>query len=162
MKFNIDFAEPLQVQDQELSDLLIQVYVDGGYTSVQEAETLFEAQAVRSRGHLIAARDPSTSTLCGIIILVPAGTPAIKLAKENQAEIHLLAVAPDYRRHGLGRQLVEAAIIHAEQNQFSKIILWTQTSMKAAQILYESLGFVRTGEMSRNQRQFKIYERSLK
>ena len=41
--------------DQAVTNLLTEVYVDEGYTDASQAESLFNAEAVRSRGTLITA-----------------------------------------------------------------------------------------------------------
>ena len=72
--------------------------------------------------------------------------------------MHLLGVKPEYRQHGLGRMLVESAIGRAKHSGYSKIILWTQISMKSAQKLYEATGFIHVDDIKRNGRDFKVYE----
>ncbi len=161
MEFEIATADSLGVTDPELSELLTQVYVAGGFTAQEEAVTLFEPSAIRNRGVLIGAREKHHSKLAGIIIVVPPDSSARRLAKDNEAEIHLLGVGPEYRRQGLGRILVEAAITQAKLNGYSKLILWTQWSMNAAQRLYESTGFVHIDNIVRNGREFKVYENPL-
>ena len=158
MELEIGTADYLKIDDVELADLLTQVYVAGGFTSADEAVALFEPVAVRERGVVIGARDKSNLKLAGIVIVVPPESPARRLAKNNEAEIHLLGVSPQYRRHGLGRMLIEAAITQAKNNGYSKIILWTQISMKSAQRLYEATGFVYLSTLTRNGRDFKVYE----
>lgn len=161
MAFQVDTAEVLAITDRELSELLTQVYVAAGFTDPDVAVSLFEPSAVRKRGVLIGARVKEDSSLAGMVIMVPPDSPARRLAKENEAEIHLLAVRPEYRRQGLGRMLVEEAMNRARQGGYSKIVLWTQTSMTAARNLYESTGFVHVGDFGRNGREFKVYEKDL-
>ena len=161
MEFVIDTAEALGIDDDEISALLAQVYVADGHATTEEAAILFAPTAVRERGVLLGAREQQHGALAGMIILVPPDSPAIRLAEDNEAEIHLLGVRTEYRRDGLGRMLVEAAIRLAAENDYSKIILWTQEAMKAAQQLYESVGFVHTSALQRNGRVFKVYEREL-
>ena len=158
MEFEIGSADILNVEDVELLALLTEVYVDAGFTNPDEAVSLFDPSAVRNRGMLIAAREKQQHLLAGMIIVVPPDSLARRLAKGNEAEIHLLAVKSEYRRHGLGRKLVESAIHKAKQSGYSKIILWTQTAMQPAQKLYESTGFVHVDQMQRNGRDFKVYE----
>ena len=161
MEFEIATADTLEISDPELSELLTQVYVAGGFTTQEEAASLFEPSIVRNRGVLIGARERHHSKLAGIIIVVPPDSSARRLAKNNEAEIHLLGVKPEYRQHGVGRMLVEAAIARANQNGYSKLILWTQLSMNAAQRLYESSGFIHIDDIARNGRDFKVYEKPL-
>lgn len=161
MEFEIAPADFLEITDPELSALLMQVYVAGGFAKPEEAASLFEPSAVRKRGVIIGAREKQHLILAGIVIVVPPDSPARRLAGSNEAEIHLLGVMPEYRQHGLGRMLVEAAIDSAKHSGYSKIILWTQFSMNAAQKIYESTGFIHTDDMTRNGRDFRVYEKLL-
>ena len=158
MEFNIDTADVINIEDAELSELLMQVYVSGGFTDPDEAVALFDPSAVRERGLIIAAREKQCLDLAGIIILVLPDSPARRLAQDNEAEIHLLGVKPEYRRHGLGRMLVESAIDRVRRDGYSKLILWTQLTMRAAQRLYEATGFIHVEDFKRNGRDFRLYE----
>lgn len=57
------------------------------------------------------------------------------------AEMKRLYVVPDHRRHHVGRLLTEAIITLARQMGYEQIYLDTMPVMKAAQSLYERLGF---------------------
>lgn len=160
-QFNIATVEKLAVADSEISELLTQIYVGEGFTAAEEAVSLFEPAAVRARGVLILAREEQQSRLAGMVILVPPHSSARRLAAHNEAELQLLCVRPEYRRHGLGRRLVDAATANAKQLGCSKLILWTQTSMHSAQRLYESMNFVYVSRFERNSREFKVYEQVL-
>ncbi|HET7831774.1 MAG TPA: GNAT family N-acetyltransferase [Gallionella sp.] len=160
-KFEIATADRLEIADSEISGFLAQVYVGGGFTTPEEAVSLFEPSAVRRRGVLIGARENQQSMLAGFIIVVPPDSPARRLARNNEAELHLLGVKPEHRRQGLGHMLIDAAIDNANRLGCSKLILWTQLSMNSAQRLYESSGFVHTNNIERNGREFKVYERTI-
>ncbi|MDH5545235.1 MAG: GNAT family N-acetyltransferase [Gammaproteobacteria bacterium] len=147
--------------DAEIFSILCDVYVDEGYTDVEHAQKAFEPDSVRKRGQIIAARSTQDQELAGLVILVHADTPAARLAKENESEIHLLCVRKGFRGQGLGRQLVSAVVELAQKANREKLILWTQTSMTAAQKLYESVGFVFQNTMEINNRTFKVYEKDL-
>lgn len=161
MEFEIATADALDVTDSEIWGLLTHVYVAGGFTTQEEAASLFEPSSVRQRGILIGARESQQAKLAGMIIVVPPDSAARRLAKGNEAEIHLLAVAPEYRRQGLGRMLIETAITQASQKGYAKLLLWTQLSMHAAQRLYESTGFIHIDNFARNGREFKVYGRKI-
>jgi ribosomal protein S18 acetylase RimI-like enzyme len=160
-QFTIATADVLQIADHEISGLLMQVYIAGGFTTPVEAASLFEPSAVRKRGTLIGARDNRNSNLAGFIIVVPPDSPARKLAANNEGELHLLGVLPEYRGHGLGRRLIDASIDKANRLGYSKLILWTQLTMISAQRLYEAAGFQYIKDIERNGRKFKVYERAL-
>lgn len=162
MDYEIGVSDTLKIKDIELSTLLTNVYVSGGFTQPDEAAILFKPSSVRRRGILIGAREKLDYTLAGIIIVVPPHSPALRLAKDNETEIHLLGVLPEHRQNGLGRTLVQTAINHAKEMKCEKIILWTQCSMKAAQKLYESSDFIHSDSFKKNNRDFKVYELQLK
>lgn len=161
MEFELVSSESNAITDHELEELLTQVYVAGGYTNPEEAVTLFAPASVRKRGELIVAREKQRGILAGLIILVPPGSPARKLAQKNEAEIHLLGVKPAYQQQGLGHMLVETAIENARHSGYTKLILWTQSTMTAAQKIYSGLGFIQFDVFEKNGRTFKVYEKYL-
>ncbi len=158
-QFVLATADRLVITDAEISALLAEVYVEAGFVTPEEAETVFEPAALRGRGILIGARECRDSAFAGMVIVVPKDSDARRLAVGDAAELHLLGVRSEYRRLGLGRMLVEAALETAGRMGSDKMILWTQTAMIAAQRLYESMGFNYTGDMQRNARVFRVYER---
>ena len=62
-------------------------------------------------------------------------------------EVRLLAVAPEGRRHGVGRAIMEACIARARNGDAPGLVLHTMAMMKAAGSLYASMGFVRAPEL---------------
>lgn len=152
--------EPLA--DDELEQLLTTVFIDGGFTDSARA-SMFDAQAVHARGEVLYLRDRETRALMGVVVLVPPASPARRLADQNQAELHLLATAPEYRRSGVARALVEAAIARATRAGHSGMVLWTQPTMRAAYRLYTTAGFVRDHErdFELSGREFLVFQRPL-
>tara|TARA_R110001583_G_C5568683_1_gene401858 strand:- start:584 stop:1069 length:486 start_codon:yes stop_codon:yes gene_type:complete len=161
MDFKIETTNCLGFPDSELSELLIDVYVGEGYTEAELAETLFDATAIRSRGRIITASNVENQLLAGLVIMVPPTSNARKLAKEDEVEVHLLAVKKDFRNNNLGSQLVSELILLAKAQGYKRIILWTQDSMVAAQNLYTKLGFVHESNFKANGRDFYLYHRIL-
>ena len=66
----------------------------------------------------------------------PAGTP-----EEPAIELKRLYVAPDRRRHGLGRWLVEQVEQVARERGSRVVELWSDTRFEDAHRLYERLGY---------------------
>lgn len=159
MKFLIGDIDKLNVSDTEISELLHLVYVEGGFTTSDVAKKLFEPNAVRNRGFVLGAREITSNEFSGMIIVVPPKSAAIIRAQENECEIHLLGVKPKFRGCGLGRDLVAEAIEISENNNWSRIILWTQKSMKKAQCLYESCNFQQIDKIIKNGIEFLVYAR---
>lgn len=60
----------------------------------------------------------------------------------ERAEIANIAIDPKFRRHGLGRQLMEQAIEKARAEGCETMMLEVRLSNTAAQALYKSMGFV--------------------
>ena len=66
-------------------------------------------------------------------------------ARGTEGEILSLGVAPDARRAGIGRALVEAAIIHAAPRGIRALFLEVAVDNEAARRLYQGLNFLQVG-----------------
>jgi len=160
-EISIVLADANTPSDHSLVNLLDEVYVAAGYTDPAVAQSLFEPAAVRRRGHLYAAIESSRAEFVGMVILVPPDSEARQLAKQDEAELHLLAVKPAFRGRGVGKKLMQAATDHAIRESYRQLILWTQPSMLAAQALYESVGFIYVETFSRGNKSFRLFRKSL-
>jgi ribosomal protein S18 acetylase RimI-like enzyme len=60
-----------------------------------------------------------------------------------------LFVAPEFRRRGVARRLMESAIAHARETGAAAVELETAVDNHAAKPLYETLGFVRDDAFDR-------------
>ena len=67
-----------------------------------------------------------------------------RLAAE-EAEVLAVAVAPDYRRRGVGRQLMEEAMRHAYREGAGEIHLEVEDTNSAAIALYRDIEFRESG-----------------
>lgn len=65
----------------------------------------------------------------------------------GQAHVRMLGVDPNARRRGIGRRLVETCIREAARRGKTVLTLNTTRRMRAAQEMYESLGFRRTPDL---------------
>ncbi|MDC0832518.1 ribosomal protein S18-alanine N-acetyltransferase [Geitlerinema sp. CS-897] len=63
----------------------------------------------------------------------------------DEAHLTLLAVLPPYRRHGLGRLLLQALLRSARQRGLERATLEVSTANHAARSLYEQFGFREAG-----------------
>ena len=68
---------------------------------------------------------------------------AVMLVKKTPktAKLRLLYLEPEARGLGIGRRLVQECIRFAKKAGYTKITLWTQSSLSAARHIYESFGF---------------------
>ncbi|MDP9035248.1 MAG: GNAT family N-acetyltransferase [Myxococcota bacterium] len=131
------------VADEAVEGILRRVYVEEGFTPPEIAAKQFGAAAVRARGELLCAWVEGECEPVGIVIVVPPSSPARRIARVDEAEMHLLAVDAHHRAGGVGRRLVEAAEAEARRAGCSRVVLWTQPAMRAAQRLYAASGFAR-------------------
>lgn len=63
----------------------------------------------------------------------------------GDCELENIVVAPENRRHGIARQLLESLIVKARERGVQKILLDVRESNTVARSLYRKLGFQETG-----------------
>ncbi len=89
---------------------------------------------------------PYGALLLALVDGQPAGCCALRplLASDypNACEMKRLYVRPSHRGLSLGRQLVERALLLAQQAGFDSMLLDTLSDMEAARALYQDCGFV--------------------
>ncbi len=73
------------------------------------------------------------------------GSVALRLLEPGVAELKRMYVLPGHRGRGLGRTLLARGLAWAREQRVRTVRLDTAEAMTAAQRLYESAGFVRTG-----------------
>lgn len=69
------------------------------------------------------------------------GSVAIVQWEEEIAQLRWLVVEPTERGNGVGKKLLNEAVLFAKQNGYKKIILWTIDFLNAARKLYSNAGF---------------------
>jgi ribosomal protein S18 acetylase RimI-like enzyme len=73
---------------------------------------------------------------------VPAGYVSCHLAPPSSGSIGLVAVAQDYQRRGLGRQLIDASLEYFRQHGVERATVVTQGRNIDSQRLYQRSGFL--------------------
>jgi GNAT superfamily N-acetyltransferase len=74
---------------------------------------------------------------------VPAAGAVLREWREGDAEMRRLYVRPDFRRRGLARALVRAAVAEATAAGYRRLLLVTSDEFEGAVDLYSSEGFAR-------------------
>ncbi|SEO30675.1 GNAT family N-acetyltransferase [Paenibacillus sp. OV219] len=130
---------------KELSELLITVVEDGA--SIGFLPPLTEQEAKQYWKTVLAA---------DVLLFVArmngriAGTVQLHLCMKpngtHRAEIAKLMTHPDFRRNGIGRQLMQAAEERAKQEARSLLVLDTREG-DPSNLLYASLGYIQAGRI---------------
>ncbi|QOV42860.1 GNAT family N-acetyltransferase [Streptomyces chromofuscus] len=130
-----------------LGEITAQAYLQDGLLDFGESdEYLHELRNVAKRASaaevLVATQD---GHVVGGVTYVPQGGPMADIARPGEAEIRMLAVAPEARGRGVGEALVRACVERARATDgCTRIVLSTQRTMRSAHRIYDRLGFTRT------------------
>jgi RimJ/RimL family protein N-acetyltransferase len=111
---------------------------EGGRT---EPYALADFERAMAAGRVLVTGAPGEAL--GVVVLVAPGTPGMAVARDEEAELRLLAVSPRARRTGIGRALVDRCTDLAREEGWGAIALWSREYQTAAHRLYESLGYTR-------------------
>jgi ribosomal-protein-alanine N-acetyltransferase len=99
--------------------------------SVDALDKLMVAPHTLGLGHVLPGGALAGFILCSAVI--------------DEAEILTLAVAPECRRHGLARALLEKALVVSAARGAKSLVLEVSQTNSPARGLYEASGFVETG-----------------
>jgi ribosomal protein S18 acetylase RimI-like enzyme len=111
----------------------------------EERRTLVRDVAARARAGRVLVALGTGGAVLGTVSLLRAGTPQSRLAVGDEAELRLLAVAPNARGLGIGRALAAAAEEEALAWGAPAVVLDTGSENAVAQALYRSLGYTVIG-----------------
>ena len=111
---------------------------EGGRTSPYVKADFEKAMAA---GRMLVAGPPGEAL--GVVVMVAPGTPGMAVARDEEAELCLLAVSAQARRSGIGRALVERCTDLAREKNWRAIALWSRPYQTTAHRLYESLDYRR-------------------
>lgn len=67
---------------------------------------------------------------------------------DNALEVERIYVLPNFKRQGIGRQLIELALRQAQEQQKTVVWLGVWEANHAAIAFYQKMGFVKTGSHS--------------
>ncbi|MCL3860486.1 GNAT family N-acetyltransferase [Actinotalea sp. K2] len=85
--------------------------------------------------------------LLGTITLTAYGSTYAEVARPDELELRMLAVDPAARGRGVGEALTRAAVHEGRATSALRVVLSTMTTMRAAQRMYERIGFDRAPDL---------------
>lgn len=127
-----------QLRRATVNDLdAIMVIESSEFANDAWSEDMMSAELVDNHGYYLIAH--------------PVGEPGKVTAyaglrapfRSGQADIQTIAVAPEARRHGIGRALMHALMVEARDRGAGELFLEVRDDNPSAQRLYDSLGFER-------------------
>ncbi len=134
-------VQPAQAEDAPgVVDLIGRVFEEYGFVWDPAAEVAdlfaFDQHYRAPRGAFFVMRRESHVV----------GSVGVERTGDGTAELHRLYLDPALRGRGLGRALVLAVLDWCRVHGVTRLTLWSDTRFDRAHLLYERMGFVRTGE----------------
>jgi ribosomal protein S18 acetylase RimI-like enzyme len=84
--------------------------------------------------------------LAGTVTFCPQGSPWSEVAEPGEGEFRMLAVAPAFRRRGIGEALVGVCLERSRELGYTAVVLCSLQEQADAHRIYERLGFRRLPE----------------
>ena len=129
-----------------VTEITVAAYVDGGYIP-PDADYATELGDTETRAAGAELWVPGAGDrVLGSVTWCPAGSTWREIARDDEGEFRMLAVAAEARGRGVGEALVRACLDRARADGLGGVAISTMDRMSDAHRLYGRLGFSRVPE----------------
>jgi GNAT superfamily N-acetyltransferase len=108
-----------------------------GYSTTEDQTYEWLSYLLRSKDHQVFVATTDNGTLCGWIVV----EKRISLEAGFKAEITGLVVGASFRRFGVGKQLVAAAISWVHELKLQKLVVRSNIQREDSHEFYKDIGF---------------------
>ena len=126
--------------------LTVEAYVGNGVIAPDAHYLEFLGDAVRRDAEAEVWVAVDERGVVGTVTFVEPGSSLSEVARDGEAEMRSLAVAPAASGQGIGEALARHTVDLARSRGFRAMVLSSSTTMHTAHRLYERLGFTRMPE----------------
>ena len=127
-----------------LADVCVAAYAPFVAPDHRYAAVLRDVAARAAAAELLAAEEDGV--LLGTVTFVPEGGPLGEIARPDETEFRMLAVAPAGQGRGIGGALLAHVAEASRARGKAGVVCSSQPAMRAAHRVYERLGFRRAPE----------------
>lgn len=151
-RYALDEVAPVRirlVRPNELDDvarLTIEAYTNDYDLSAGYRQSLGDVHERARADEVWVAEDTATGAILGTVWTPRPGSRLSDVARDDELDFRLLAVAPDARGRGIGAALTRHVVGLGRIRGVKRIVMNSGGSMLAAHRLYARLGFVRLPE----------------
>lgn len=110
-------------------------------------ERLLDVAGRDLKAEVWVATPDETDEILGNVTVCPEGSAWRELAKVDEGEFRMLAVAPSAQGCGVGSALAELVVERFRSARASAVVLSSLPGMHAAHAIYERLGFRRDPDL---------------
>ena len=168
--YTIRNAKPEEFE--ELGQLMVEVYSQlEGFPKQSEQPEYYKLLAgigeltKKPNTELIVAVSPEGKIAGGVVYFSDMqyyGSGGTATQEKNASGFRLLAVAPAFRKQGIGKLLTNECIRKAKELKQAQVIIHSTKAMQIAWKMYEELGFKRSEDLDFMQEELPVFGFRLK
>ncbi len=137
---------PREAELDAVGRITVEAYRDDGLIDAGDDYLTELADAARRHREAEVWVAVDGEEVLGSVTFCRPGTPFAELARDNEGEFRMLAVASAARRRGVAEALVARCIDRSRELGHDAVVICSMREMSTAHRLYERLGFRRLPE----------------